>query len=63
MLEYESEILIVGGGLGGQLLATVIGGGAAPSTLGNVAGSGIGGIVVMAIVGFIKQQMAKNTTT
>jgi hypothetical protein len=31
------------------------------STVGNVAGSGVGGIVIMAIVGAIKNAMAKKT--
>jgi uncharacterized membrane protein YeaQ/YmgE (transglycosylase-associated protein family) len=56
---------IVGGGLGGQLLGMA---GMAPdaaagmdisSILTSVAGGGVGGGVVMAIVGIVKKMMAK----
>ena len=57
---------IVGGGLGGTLLQTVMGTAAAgggsldlTTILSNVAGGGVGGAVLMAIVGVIKNQMAK----
>jgi uncharacterized membrane protein YeaQ/YmgE (transglycosylase-associated protein family) len=63
---------IVGGGIGGQLLGSLLGGGGAaaagaaatagPSMLSNVAGSGIGGIVVMVIVGLIKNAMGNKTS-
>ena len=58
---------IVGGGIGGQLLAMVIpalqsaaaGGGLdLGSIVGQVAGGGVGGAVVMIIVGLIKQMMS-----
>jgi uncharacterized membrane protein YeaQ/YmgE (transglycosylase-associated protein family) len=56
---------ILGGGLGGTLLG-LLGLGAAPSgqldlasVLGSVASGGVGGGVLMAIVGFIKNRMAK----
>ena len=58
---------IVGGGLGGQLLSAlgVLGGPAAGagsldigSIIGNVAGSGVGGGILMIIIGFIKKAMA-----
>jgi hypothetical protein len=60
---------IVGGGLGGQILAMLVGRGAAAaaapaggtditSIISSVAGGGIGGAVVMAIVGFIKSKMS-----
>ena len=57
---------IVGGGLGGVLLHSVLGGAAAgdgsldlTSILSNVAGGGIGGAILMAIIGIIKNAMAK----
>ena len=50
---------VVGGGLGGQLLTAALGSGGAPGILGNVAGSGVGGIVVMVLVGLIKNAVAK----
>jgi uncharacterized membrane protein YeaQ/YmgE (transglycosylase-associated protein family) len=68
---------LIGGGIGGQLLSMVLGGGAAAATgaaatgggmdmssiLSSVGGGGIGGAVVMVIVGLIKAQMAKSSTT
>jgi len=63
---------IVGGVGGGQLLGMLMSGGAAAasggggmdmsSILGNVAGGGVGGAIVMAIVGAIKTQMSKSST-
>jgi uncharacterized membrane protein YeaQ/YmgE (transglycosylase-associated protein family) len=63
---------IVGGVGGGQLLSMLMSGGAAAasggggmdmsSILGNVAGGGVGGAIVMAIVGAIKTQMSKSST-
>ncbi len=54
---------IVGGGIGGQILNAVLSSGAAEAAgsgmVGSIAGGGIGGIVVMAIVGLIKNAMAK----
>lgn len=56
---------IVGGGIGGQILSAVLGGGADAAAgagggmLSSIAGGGIGGILLMAIVGFIKNAMAK----
>jgi hypothetical protein len=58
----------VGGGLGGQILSALMGSdGAAPgaaagsfdigSLIGNVAGSGVGGAILMIIIGFIKKAM------
>jgi uncharacterized membrane protein YeaQ/YmgE (transglycosylase-associated protein family) len=65
---------IVGGVGGGQLLGMLMSGGAAAATsaasgggmdmssiLGNVAGGGVGGAVLMAIIGVIKTQMSKST--
>jgi uncharacterized membrane protein YeaQ/YmgE (transglycosylase-associated protein family) len=56
---------IVGGGLGGTLLHTVMGTAAAggggldlQSILANVGGGGVGGAILMAIVGIIKNKMA-----
>jgi uncharacterized membrane protein YeaQ/YmgE (transglycosylase-associated protein family) len=66
---------VVGGVGGGQLLSMLMSGGAAAATsaatgggmdmssiLGNVAGGGVGGAVVMAVVGLIKTQMSKSST-
>ncbi len=57
---------IVGGGLGGTLLQTVMGTAAAgggsldiTTILSNIAGGGVGGAILMVIVGIIKNQMAK----
>src|SRR6266487_4361735 len=57
---------IVGGGLGGTLLQTVMGTAAAgggsldiTTILSNIAGGGVGGAILMVIVGIIKDQMAK----
>jgi len=61
---------IVGGGLGGQLLNMILGGGAAAVTAATaggldigsiveqIAGGGVGGGVLMLIVGIIKQAIA-----
>ena len=58
---------IVGGGLGGTLLHSVLGGAAAgggsmdmTTILSNVAGGGVGGAILMAIIGIIKNKMAKS---
>ena len=61
---WNSVIGILGGGLGGQLLGMLgldIGGGEMDlaGILGNVAGGGVGGGVIMAIVGLIKNAMSK----
>jgi len=57
---------IVGGGLGGALLQSAWGAAAAGdgpldlTTIGtNVAGGGVGGAILMAIIGLIKNAMAK----
>ena len=55
---------IIGGPLGAMLLSQLgLGGGADPGGLGGilagVGGSGVGGVVLMLIVGFIKKAMAK----
>jgi hypothetical protein len=59
---------IVGGGLGGQLLNMILGGGAATaataggldigSIVEQIAGGGVGGGVLVLIVGIIKQAIA-----
>lgn len=66
---WNSVAGIVGGGLGGKVLGMIGLGGAATaeastgmdvsSILGSVAGGGVGGGILMAIVGFIKKAMAK----
>src|SRR5262245_1223657 len=57
---------IVGGGLGGTILQSITGnvatgGGSLDLTtiLSNVAGGGVGGAILMAVIGLIKNQMAK----
>jgi len=57
---------IVGGGLGGQILGTLlnlpaVGGGPLdlPSILTQVASGGVGGGVLMAVIGIIRSLMAK----
>ena len=59
---------IVGGGVWGQLLGMLMGGGAAPaaggfdigSLVAQIGGGGIGGAILMAIVGAIRNAMAKS---
>ena len=58
---------IVGGGLGGTILQSIMGnaatgGGSLDMTtiLSNVASGGVGGAILMAVVGIIKNKMAKN---
>ncbi len=60
----NSVVGILGGGLGGQILAMLgMGGGDgamdAGSIVSSVAGGGVGGAVLLAIVGAIKAAMAK----
>ena len=57
---------IVGGGIGGTILHTLMGAAATGgggmdlnSILTNVGGGGVGGAILMAVVGIIKSQMAK----
>ena len=57
---------IVGGGLGGVLLQSLLGSAAAgdgsldvSTMLSNIAGGGVGGAILMVIIGFIKNAMAK----
>lgn len=58
---------ILGGGIGGQILSAVLGGGAAAAGSGldigaiiqQFAGGGIGGAVLMIVVGLIKNAMNK----
>jgi uncharacterized membrane protein YeaQ/YmgE (transglycosylase-associated protein family) len=62
----NSIVGILGGGLGGQLLGMLgMGGGEgatdASSILQNVAGGGVGGAVLLAIIGFIKKSMGKSS--
>ena len=61
---WNSIIGIVGGGLGGQILGMLgIGDGGGEmdlsGILGSVAGGGVGGGVVMAIIGIIKNAINK----
>ncbi|HAF01265.1 MAG TPA: hypothetical protein DCO68_06040 [Methylophilaceae bacterium] len=62
----NSVVGILGGGLGGQLLGMLGVGGAAAagsmdigSIISQVAGGGVGGAVLLAIIGMIKNAMAK----
>jgi hypothetical protein len=56
---------IVGGGLGGTILSSVLGAGAASggmdigSIISQVASGGVGGGVLMAVIGVVKSMMAK----
>jgi hypothetical protein len=59
---------IIGGGLGGTLLQSVLGSAAAgggsldlTTILSNVAGGGVGGAILMAVIGLIKSAMAKKS--
>ena len=51
---------VVGGGVGAAILNAVTGSAAAggSSAVGNIASSGVGSVIVMLIVGFIKSKMA-----
>lgn len=60
----NSIVGILGGGIGGQLLgmlnlSTGTGGMDINSILGSVAGGGVGGGVLMAIIGMIKKVISK----
>lgn len=55
---WNSVVGILGGGLGAQLLGMLdidISG-----IIGNIAGSGVGGAVLMVIVGLVKSAMGKS---
>lgn len=60
----NSIVGIIGGGLGGQLLAllgvgTTTGGVDLASIIGSIAGGGVGGGVLLAIIGLIKKVLGK----
>lgn len=55
----NSIVGILGGGLGANLLG-MLGAGGDGGILSQVAGGGVGGAVLMAIVGLIRQAMAKS---
>ncbi len=63
----NSIVGIIGGGLGGQILAMLGVGGAegagldAAAIASSVAGGGVGGAVLLAIIGAIKGAMGKST--
>lgn len=63
---WNSVAGIIGGGIGGQVLAGILGTGAAGggldigSIVQQVAGGGVGGAVVLVIVGLVKNAMAKS---
>jgi uncharacterized membrane protein YeaQ/YmgE (transglycosylase-associated protein family) len=51
---------VLGGGAGAEILNLVLGSGVGSgSVVGNVASAGVGSVVVMLIVGLIKNAMAK----
>jgi hypothetical protein len=60
---------IIGGGIGGQLLTMILGGGGAAmaanldvgSIIGQIAGGGVGGGILMVIVGIIRQAMSSQS--
>ena len=62
---WNSVAGIVGGGLGGQLLSLLgvavsgEGGLDLAGIIGSVAGGGVGGGILMAVIGLIKKAMAK----
>ena len=62
---WNSVVGIIGGGLGGQLLSAIgvlgtqSGGLDIGSIIGNILSSGVGGGVLLAIVGFVKNAMKK----
>ena len=61
---WNSILGILGGGLGGQILGMIgLGAGAETMDLGgiisSIAGGGVGGGVVLAVVGMIKKAVAK----
>ncbi len=62
----NSLVGILGGGLGGTILQTLLGADAAPSgsmdigsIVANIAGGGVGGAVLLAIIGAIKNMIGK----
>jgi uncharacterized membrane protein YeaQ/YmgE (transglycosylase-associated protein family) len=63
----NSIVGILGGGLGGQLLAMLGAGGTATgaldigSIISSIAGGGVGGAILMVIIGFIRQLMKKSS--
>ena len=62
---WNSVVGILGGGIGGQILAMALGVGGGGASLdigtiiGNIAGGSVGGGVLMIIIGLVRQIMAK----
>ncbi len=65
----NSIVGVIGGGIGGQILAALLGGTAMPDLathtagggiISNIAGGGIGGAILMVIVGLIRKAMSKS---
>ena len=54
---WNSVVGILGGGLGSQLLGML--GIDISGIIGNIAGSGVGGAVLMVIIGLVKSAMKK----
>lgn len=62
---WNSIVGIIGGGLGGQLLGMLgvgveTGGTDLASIIGSIAGGGVGGGVLLAIIGLIKKAFGKS---
>jgi hypothetical protein len=72
---WNSILGIVGGGVGGQIVSAVLGGGGMPdvaagaaaggalnleSIIGSIAGGGVGGGILMLIVGAIRNAMTRS---
>jgi hypothetical protein len=72
---WNSVLGIVGGGVGGQIVSAILGGGAGmpdaaaaaaggglslESIIGSIAGGGVGGGVLMLIVGAIRKAMTRS---
>ncbi len=62
---WNSVVGILGGGIGGQILATVlgVGGGGAGldigTIIGNIASGGVGGSVLLLIIGLVRGALAR----
>lgn len=50
---------LIGGGVGGQLVSTLLGSAAPAGLAGDVAGAGTGGALLIVLVGVVKQFLVK----